>query len=165
MPDPRASFGTGFSHMTNGNTSESRDRVSRAVRSKNMSRVRSKDTKPERLVRSALHQLGLRFQLHRSDLPGRPDITFVKHKAVIFVNGCFWHQHIGCRKAKLPSTRHEWWQQKLEANAVRDQKNYDLLRSQGWRVLITWECEINDNPEAISQALAREIREVRLGHG
>ncbi len=99
------------------------DIVTRETRSKMMASVRSKDTKPEKKVRSLLHALGYRFRIHRKDLPGNPDIVLVKHKKVIFVHGCFWHQHTGCPKANRPNTRKEFWDKKLNENIERDKRS------------------------------------------
>lgn len=117
------------------------DTVSRAVRSRMMSSVRSKDTKPEIAVRHCLFSRGFRYRLHRRDLPGSPDLVFPKYSAVIFIHGCFWHQH-DCPKSRLPETRLEWWKAKLEGNRRRDELSIRCLREQGWRVLIIWECAI-----------------------
>ncbi len=117
------------------------DRLSKEQRSWNMSRIRGKDTRPERTVRSLLHRLGYRFRLHRKNLPGKPDIILPRHKTIIFVHGCFWHQHKGCKEATMPKSRTEWWQEKLEGNAARDKRNKAELRRAGWRVLTVWECE------------------------
>jgi DNA mismatch endonuclease (patch repair protein) len=113
------------------------------ARSRNMRAVRGKDTKPELMVRSAAHRLGLRFRLFRKDLAGRPDMTFPKWRTVLFVNGCFWHQHEKCKRAKLPATNTLFWSAKLQRNVDRDVSNYKLLKALGWRVLVLWECEIN----------------------
>jgi DNA mismatch endonuclease (patch repair protein) len=107
-----------------------------------MRAVRGKHTKPELAVRRAAHALGLRYRLFRDDLPGRPDLTFPKWRTVLFVNGCFWHQHAGCPRSKLPRTNTEFWKSKLERNATRDRANYKRLAQQNWRVLILWECEL-----------------------
>lgn len=107
-----------------------------------MSRISGKNTKPEILVRSLLHRMGYRFRIHRKDLPGKPDITLPKHKKVIFVHGCFWHGHLGCHRAKRPSTNTEFWNKKIDRNIERDQENIRLLRKSGWKVLIIWTCEI-----------------------
>ena len=113
-----------------------------SVRSRNMRAVRGKHTKPELIVRRAAHALGLRYRLFRSDLPGRPDLTFPKWRTVIFVNGCFWHQHAGCSRSKLPKTNAQFWKSKLRRNVARDKMNYELLQEEGWRVLILWECAL-----------------------
>ncbi len=110
-----------------------------------MSRIRGKDTKPELRVRSQLHRMGYRFRLHRKDLPGRPDIVLPKYDTVIFVHGCFWHRHKGCRFAYTPKTRPEFWKKKFGGNIRRDRTNINLLRKQGWKVLIIWECETDSN--------------------
>jgi len=120
-----------------------------------MARVRSRDTAPELIVRRFLHARGLRFRLHARDLPGKPDIIFSKRRIAIFVHGCFWHQHAGCKKAKAPKTRAEFWQAKLDANVERDASVQAALRQIGWKPTIIWECEIGP---ATLDALAREIR-------
>ncbi len=109
-----------------------------------MAAIRNKDTKPEVAIRKLLFSLGYRFRLHRKDLPGHPDIVLPKHKIAIFVNGCFWHRHEGCRYAATPSTRKEWWQAKFDSNVARDQQNYALLREMGWQVVVIWECEVRE---------------------
>src|SRR5215210_2417244 len=113
-----------------------------------MSRVRGADTKPEIRVRSFLHRLGYRFRLHRRDLPGRPDIVLARYGTVIFVHGCFWHQHPGCSKASLPETNRGEWTSKLARNVERDRENQGVLREAGWRVVTIWECELK-NPEVV----------------
>ncbi len=118
-----------------------------------MSRIRGKDTKPELRVRSQLHRMGYRFRLHRKDLPGRPDIVLPKYDTVIFVHGCFWHRHKGCRFAYTPKTRVEFWETKFDQNVRRDKRNAAALWRGGWRVLKIWECETES-----SEALARLIR-------
>lgn len=134
------------------------DKLSTERRSWNMSRIRAKDTKPEMVVRSLLHRLGFRFRIHRKDLPGRPDIVLPKYKTIIFVHGCFWHQHQGCIEASRPKTNTAYWHAKLEANVKRDSKNRHLLREQGWRVLRFWECEIERDPVSIALSIARDLR-------
>jgi DNA mismatch endonuclease (patch repair protein) len=109
-----------------------------------MARVGQKNTKPEMIARRALHRLGFRFRLHRSDLPGSPDIVLPKYRTAIFVHGCFWHRHPGCRKATTPKTRREFWVRKFEQNVSRDRRNENDLRSAGWEVLTVWECETRD---------------------
>lgn len=122
------------------------------TRSEMMARVRSKDTKPEKLVRSLLHALGYRFRLHRRDLPGCPDIVLPGHEAAIFVHGCFWHGH-GCKRAgRLPKTNADFWVQKLGANLARDARNRKALENLGWKVLVVWECELKDE-EALTHLL------------
>ena len=105
-----------------------------------MAGIRGKGTKPEIVVRRALFAQGFRFRLHRSDLPGGPDIVLPRRKVAIFVHGCFWHQHAGCRFAKLPSSNADFWRNKLDGNVQRDRRAIEALRSAGWRVLTVWEC-------------------------
>jgi DNA mismatch endonuclease (patch repair protein) len=111
-------------------------------RSAVMRAVKSKDTKPEIKVRCLLHRVGYRFRLHRADLPGKPDLVFPSRRAVIFVHGCFWHQHSGCRHADRPSSNNAYWNKKLNRNVERDKAHVVALNEQGWRVLTLWECEI-----------------------
>lgn len=117
------------------------DIVDQATRSAIMSRIRSRDTKPEMIVRRIAHRLGYRFRLHRRDLPGSPDLVFPRYSAIILVNGCFWHRHEGCRNASNPKSRVEFWEDKFRRNVARDRENQSALRDLGWRVLIIWECE------------------------
>ena len=112
------------------------------TRSYNMSRIRSRDTKPEELVRKYLFSKGFRYRKNDVRLPGKPDIVLPKYKTVIFVNGCFWHGHTGCRYFVWPKTNTEFWRKKITSNMVRDQKNYTLLRELGWNVFVIWECEL-----------------------
>lgn len=105
----------------------------------NMSRIRGKDTKPEMLLRRGLHAMGLRYRLHVRDLPGRPDLVFPRHRAVILVHGCFWHGH-DCPLFRLPATRPEFWAAKIAGNRTRDQRTAGALHAAGWRVLTVWEC-------------------------
>lgn len=107
----------------------------------NMSRITAKNTNPEMLVRRGLHARGLRYRLHHQALPGRPDLIFPRYRAAVFVHGCFWHAH-GCSLSKLPTTRREFWQAKLAANAARDQRVLGALQANGWRVLVVWECAL-----------------------
>jgi DNA mismatch endonuclease (patch repair protein) len=111
------------------------------ARSRLMSKISSKNTKPELIVRSLLYSLGFRFRLHRKDLPGNPDIVLPKYKTVIFVHGCFWHMHSGCKISHLPKSNELYWKKKLERNVARWKEAIDRLESIGWRCLIVWECE------------------------
>ncbi|HBG18746.1 MAG TPA: very short patch repair endonuclease [Desulfobulbaceae bacterium] len=120
------------------------DKFSTTKRSEIMAQIRAKDTKPEKIVRSLLHKMGFRFRIHRSDLPGTPDIVLPRHKTIIFVHGCFWHFHEGCKEAILPKTNTEYWREKLYKNIKRDQINNQELEKIGWNVLEIWECEIQD---------------------
>lgn len=116
------------------------DVVDPAVRSRMMSGIRGKNTRPELLIRRALFAAGYRFRLHRRDLPGAPDIVLPGRKVAIFGHGCFWHMHTGCKYARLPSTRTDFWREKLEGNRARDKRNIADLLASGWRVLVVWEC-------------------------
>ena len=118
------------------------DRISKEHRSWNMSRIQSRDTKPEKAVRSILHGLGYRFRLHRKNLPGNPDIVLPRYNSVIFVHGCFWHRHKDCKNASVPKTKKTFWGKKFKANIERDMKVKKELKSDGWRVLVIWECEL-----------------------
>ena len=118
------------------------DKVSPEQRSKNMSRIRSRDTKPELRLRSALFRRGLRYRLCVRSLPGTPDIVFVGQRLAVQVRGCFWHQHEGCRHGRIPDTRREYWEPKLLRTVGRDATNDEALRKQGWRLIVVWECSI-----------------------
>jgi len=115
-----------------------------------VSRIRGRNTPPEKMVRSILHRMGLRFSLHRKDLPGKPDIVMPCHATVVFVDGCFWHLHKNCKNARIPKTRHDWWKEKLEGNVARDLRNRSALRKLGWRVITVWECE-TAKPEKLTR--------------
>lgn len=117
------------------------DTITKSERSLLMSRIRSKNTHPELVVRSILHQCGYRFRLHRKDLPGRPDIVLPRHNKVILVHGCFWHGHT-CQLASKPKSNESYWSLKIQTNRARDSRNLEALVSQGWEVLELWECEI-----------------------
>lgn len=120
------------------------DTVSRAKRSSIMSRIRSKDTAPEMLVRKLVHCMGYRFRLHRVDLPGKPDLVFPRLGCVIFVHGCFWHPHANCIDSKLPASNQSYWLQKLLTNIRRDARNQAALRRAFWRVMVIRDCQIQD---------------------
>lgn len=129
------------------------DTISEEHRSWNMSRIRSKDTKPEMIVRSLLHRMGYRFRLHGSVskrihrkgvLPGKPDIVLAKYGTVVFVHGCFWHRHDGCKEATIPKTRTEWWLDKLNRNVSRDIEVQKVLQQLGLKVVVVWECEVKE---------------------
>jgi DNA mismatch endonuclease, patch repair protein len=117
-----------------------------------MSRIRGRDTKPELWLRSRLHALGYRYRVHVRGLPGTPDVVFAARRKVIFVHGCFWHQHSECPLAVMPKTREDFWRRKLAANAARDERNVTELEALGWGVLVLWECELQ-NELALSKAL------------
>ncbi|TSD67631.1 DNA mismatch endonuclease Vsr [Inquilinus sp. KBS0705] len=118
---------------------------SKEVRSYNMSRIRSKNTKPEMLVRKFLFSKGFRYRIHVKNLPGKPDIVLPKYKTVIFIQGCFWHGHQGCKYYVIPKTRSEWWLNKIQTNSQNDLKSSYLLTQAGWKVLEIWECELRGN--------------------
>lgn len=124
------------------------DHVSPERRTEIMRSIRSQDTRPELLVRRAAHRLGLRFRLHVKDLPGKPDLVFKKWATVLFVNGCYWHRHAHCKKTSVPKTNTEFWQEKFDANVRRDKKNYRLLRTAGWRVVVLWQCQVRTEEAA-----------------
>lgn len=129
------------------------DRLTKERRSWNMSRIRSRDTEPERIVRSILHRLGYRFRLHRRDLPGNPDIVLPRHRTVIFVHGCFWHRHSRCKFAYTPKSRTAFWRKKFADNITRDKRAMRGLRKDKWRVRIIWECQVH-NREWLAAHLA-----------
>lgn len=122
-----------------------------------MARIRGKDTMPELVVRHWLHAAGYRFRLHRADLPGRPDIVLPRFRLALFVHGCFWHQHPGCRKATLPKTRAAFWEKKLTRNVERDRQNQEELARHDWRVEVVWECEIKT-----AELLERRLHEILI---
>ena len=136
------------------------DNQCRKSRSQNMSRIRGKDTKPERIVRSALHSLGFRFRIHRKDLPGTPDIVLPKYRTAILVHGCFWHGHSDCKRATIPSTRPEFWKKKIGGNKIRDEKSLNKLRELGYNVVVVWGCEISSREKA-TERLERLVGEIR----
>lgn len=120
------------------------DQISPERRSAVMARITGKNTTPEVAVRQVAHSIGLRFRIHRRDLPGRPDLVLRKHRCVVFVNGCFWHQHEGCRRASSPKSNTGYWSAKLARNVARDIRNAEELERLGWRVVVIWECETKD---------------------
>ncbi|WP_316196017.1 very short patch repair endonuclease [Bradyrhizobium sp. SZCCHNRI3052] len=129
-------------------------------RSERMSRIRSRDTKPELVLRRELHRLGLRYTLGNKRLPGKPDIVLPRHKAAVFVHGCFWHRHAGCNIATTPKSNTPYWQEKFDRNVSRDARVRAELESQGWRVFTVWECELQSGKRTSRTAyqLADEIR-------
>lgn len=142
------------------------DTVSKEKRSWIMSRIRSEDTKPEWLVRQLLHRLGYRYRLHGAvskklhpagRLPGKPDLVLAQYRLAIFVHGCFWHRHPGCKVATMPRSRQAFWREKFERNMARDQKNRAELRRLGWKVLVLWECQVMKGPESILARLRRQL--------
>lgn len=135
------------------------DTLSKEKRSWNMSQIKGKDTKPEITLRSLLHRSGLRFRLHVKKLPGRPDIVLPPFKTAIFVNGCFWHRHEGCKYAYMPKTRVEFWKDKFERTVQRDLENNKALASEGWHVFTAWECELKDDPCKVVERILNFLRE------
>ncbi len=120
------------------------DTLTPSQRSKRMALIRSKDTKPEMIVRQCAHRLGYRYRIHRKDLPGVPDLVFPSRKKIIFVHGCFWHAHDGCKVSNRPKTRRAFWNKKFHRNKERDDVTERKLRKAGWNVLVVWECEVAD---------------------
>ncbi|MGO8714404.1 MAG: very short patch repair endonuclease [Smithella sp.] len=131
---------------------------SKQKRSEVMSHIRSRDTKPELIIRSMLHKMGFRFRLHRRDLPGCPDIVLPKYKAIIFVHGCFWHLHDGCRDGTIPKTYQDKWKYKLERNVQRDKIHIERLQELGWNVLVIWECEIEKELDSIKNSILKLLK-------
>lgn len=123
-----------------------------------MSMVRSANTKPEKQLRALLHAAGYRFRIHVRKLPGSPDIVLPKYKTAIFVHGCFWHRHDGCKYAYKPKSRLDFWEEKFKATVERDLKKSDELRSAGWRVIVVWECELEGNVLAVMHKLHEELK-------
>jgi DNA mismatch endonuclease (patch repair protein) len=136
------------------------DRLTAERRSWNMSRIKGRDTAPEKRVRSLLHRLGFRFSLRRKDLPGRPDIVLPGRNVAVFVHGCFWHRHRGCSNSVLPKTRAGFWLAKLDGNVARDTRNAAALKDLGWKVLTIWECEVG-NEARLSKKLLRSMARER----
>ena len=141
------------------------DKLSEARRSQNMAAIRSRNTKPELIVRRLVHSLGYRYRLHRKDLPGKPDLVFGPRQAVIFVHGCFWHMHpqAGCLDARKPKSNRSYWLPKLKKNIERDARNLEELRLLGWRVLIIWDCETR-NTDQVTNRIAGFLGPVLRPH-
>lgn len=131
------------------------DKLTPSHRSWNMSRIKGRDTQPEKLVRSLLHRLGFRFSLRTSQLPGHPDILLRRYNTAIFVHGCFWHRHSGCKNSVIPKTREDFWLAKLNGNVERDRRNEIALKQQGWKVLTVWECETENESKLSRRLLAK----------
>ncbi|HEQ72294.1 MAG TPA: DNA mismatch endonuclease Vsr [Spirochaetia bacterium] len=134
------------------------DVFSKKKRSEIMSRIKSKNTKPEMVLRSFLHRMGFRFRLHSAKLLGKPDLSFPKYRVAVFVNGCFWHGHGRCRKSALPTSNREFWKTKIEKNKMRDQKAYRKLKRMGWRVIVVWECRLMKDTAVTAEKVALKIR-------
>jgi len=133
------------------------EKISSETRSRMMSGIRATNTKPERLVRSGLHALGFRFVLHRRGLPGSPDLVLPKWSTAVFVHGCFWHGHAGCRYYRIPKTRTGFWTEKIAGNIRRDAAAIEALRACGWRVAVVWECALRRDPRQAIADLAQFI--------
>jgi DNA mismatch endonuclease (patch repair protein) len=142
------------------------DTITPERRSENMRRIKGKGTKPERIVRQLAHRLGYRYRLHRRDLPGKPDLVFPGRSKIIFVHGCFWHQHRndGCRHGRLPASKREYWATKLAKNVARDDRSNAELAAQGWDVLVIWECELR-NRASLADRLVSFLGPPRLTDG
>ncbi len=136
------------------------DIVDKVTRSRMMAGIRGRNTKPERVLRLALHARGFRYRLHAKNVTGRPDLVLPKYRAAVFVHGCFWHRHEGCRYATTPATRQEFWQAKFSANVARDIAVRDSLLESGWRVATAWECALRkpEQVEAVANLLAKWLR-------
>ncbi len=132
------------------------------TRSYNMSKIRSKNTKPELIVRKHLFSHGFRYHLHRKDLPGKPDLVLSKFNTVIFIHGCFWHGHEGCRYFVIPKTRREWWENKINRNNELDRKNKLALKELGWRVITIFECELKKTK--FEHTMENLIKELKSGN-
>lgn len=130
----------------------------KAQRSYNMSRIKGKDTKPEMLVRKFLFANGYRYRLHDKKLPGKPDIVLPKYKTVIFIHGCFWHGHSGCKYYKVPQTNTEWWLNKINGNKVNDEKAVKALKKDGWKIITLWECDLK--PAKVDQILHSLLKKI-----
>ena len=139
------------------------DTLTRAERSKRMALVRSKDTKPELLVRKIARACGFKFRLHASDLPGKPDIVFTKRRKIIFIHGCFWHRHPGCALARLPKSKLDFWVPKLTENRRRDLSNIARLRRKNWKVSVVWECQLK-NPILLEKRIRKFLERTDAKH-
>lgn len=135
------------------------DKLTPAQRSRLMARVVGKDTKPEWILRSALHRLGFRYRLGGAGLPGRPDLVLPKYRSVVFVHGCFWHRHAHCRRATVPRSNAAFWLGKLERNVARDAEAVAALEASGWKVIVVWECELYLDPVAVASRVVSALTE------
>jgi len=124
------------------------DKISKEARSRNMAAIKHKDTEPELVIRRGLHALGLRYRIHKKNLPGKPDLYFAKYKTAVFIHGCFWHQHKDCSNAVMPKTNRDFWMNKLNGNVNRDQSNISKLSNSGIKVVVVWECTIVEHMRA-----------------
>ena len=135
------------------------DRISPEHRSWNMSRIRGKDTGPELRLRSLLHRAGFRYRLHDTTLPGKPDLVLPRYRTVIFVHGCYWHRHSGCKYAATPRTRTDFWLAKFQGTVERDRRTAEALTQRGWRVITVWECELKRDPAGVVFEIRRQLEE------
>lgn len=135
------------------------DTISKEKRSWNMSHIKSKNTKIEILVRKRLFQFGFRYRINVKGMTGKPDIVLKKYKTVIFVNGCFWHQHLNCKYATTPKSNVDYWNKKLSRNITNDKQSYEILAKQGWHVIILWECELKENFDNIMEQVKHTLLE------
>lgn len=133
------------------------DRLNKSRRSWNMSRIKGRNTSPEIAVRSMLHRAGFRFRLHAKALPGTPDIVLRSLRTVIFVHGCFWHRHAGCKQCYMPKSNREFWESKFAGNVERDERSSRVLKEAGWKVIVVWECELQ-SPDKLSARLLRLLK-------
>jgi DNA mismatch endonuclease (patch repair protein) len=133
------------------------DTLTQERRSWNMSRIRGANTAPEVLLRSLLHKAGFRYRLHDSKLPGRPDIVLRRYRAAVFVHGCFWHRHRGCRNATTPSSRPEFWEEKFSKTVERDRRKAAELANAGWNVITVWECDLEKDPQTVLAVVIRQV--------
>jgi DNA mismatch endonuclease (patch repair protein) len=141
------------------------DKLTRQRRSENMRRIKGKDTKPELIVRRIAHSLGYRYRVHRKDLPGKPDLVFPSRRKVVFVHGCFWHQHekLNCLDSRRPKSNVAYWQPKLDRNVSRDRVHTKELEGDGWKVLVVWDCETGDTA-GLARRLRRFLGSIRKTH-
>ena len=130
------------------------DTVPADKRSEIMRRITCKDTKPEIIVRRIIHSLGFRYRLHKKELPGKPDLVFSKRRKLMFVHGCFWHQHEGCKSSHIPKSRQDYWEPKLNRTVSRDKQNQAKLRELGWDILVIWECELREVQQIAKKIIA-----------
>ena len=134
------------------------DKLTKEQRSWNMSRIKGKDTGIEVTVRKRLFSYGYRYRKNDKRLPGKPDIVFPKYKTVVFIHGCFWHMHSGCKIARIPKSNTEFWMNKLNHNVDKDRQNKQLLEEMGWKVITVWECDIEKDLDAVTERIIRELK-------
>ena len=146
------------------------DKISPEARSRNMSKIRGKNTEPEKYIRRLLYHAGFRYRIHYTELPGKPDVYLSRYKTVLFINGCFWHRHEGCRYATMPKSNTEFWMSKFRRNVERDKAVYEMLGSEGYKVIVIWECTIrqmmkdHDFEREIFASMIHEIRKDSSGY-